>query len=129
MGLWDMIRQAASGDPPDHWDRTMESLRDSGFPDSRMRLDTGHRLFVYHNWWGGNNPFSNSHREGVHVQVWHPALGSDRVIEGYLGDVPEHVGPHLRRMFAHPDVMQAMRGQMTGRPGLGSHFVDMTQGR
>jgi hypothetical protein len=78
-----------------------------------MRLETGHKLWVYHQ---GNPARSLSSRgePGFHASVWYPsdtpAWRGD--VQAYLGDVPEHVGPLLRRMFSRPDVLAHMRGQM-----------------
>lgn len=126
-GFTAMTRRAAADDP---WWRAMDSLRQSGFPDSQMRLDTGHSLYVHHQGSDRSNPllFSGQHGAvGYHAQVWHPNA-EKHYIHGYLGDNPEHVGPLLRRMFMNHDVLDSMRGQMQGfAPSY--HYVDMTQGR
>ena len=127
MGAWDDIRKAASGGRDD-WDRARDSLAQSGFPDSQMRLDTGHNLWVHRD-------FSGDSGLGFHAQVWHGAGDMGHNVEAYLGDNPDHVGPMLRGMFGRRDVMQHMRDQMDRAQGIGEDqtgnrlHIDMTQGR
>lgn len=121
------------------WDRMRQSLAEHGFPDSRMHLDTGHRLWTYHVRPGGREEneglFGRDARPGFHVQVWHPAGDQGHVVEAHLGEVPEHVGPLMRRMFARPDVLGHMRDQMYRAQGAGPDqtgnrlMIDMTRGR
>lgn len=120
MSSYEAVRRAASGDPGG-WHRAMQSLGESGIPDSQVQFDTGHKLWVYHR--------GNGESPGFHANIWHPRTGGARDVDAYLGDVPEHVGPQVRRMLNHPGVMQHMRGQMEGEPGLGSYYLDMTQER
>jgi hypothetical protein len=139
VGAWDLIRMAASGDWRGHWDRAMDSMRQAGFPDSQMRLDTGHRLWVYHMGPGGreenNGLFGMDPRPGFHAQVWHPGGDQGHNVEAYLGDTPEHVGPLLRHAFGRPDVLGHLRDQMSRAQGIGDDqtgrrlMIDMTRGR
>ncbi len=121
------------------WDRMKDSLAEHGFPDSRMRLDTGHRMWLYHVGPRGREEneglFGVDPRPGFHVQVWHPRGDQGHVVEAHLGEVPEHVGPLLQHMFRRPDVLGHMRNQMDRAPGLGPDqrgnrlLLDMTRGR
>jgi hypothetical protein len=136
---WDRIRRAAAGSGNGDWDRARDSLAASGFPDSQMRLDTGHRLWVYHQGAGGRFSLGGSSggdgRPGFHATVWHGGGDMGHNVEAYLGETPEHVGPLLRRMFMHPDVQGHLRDQMSRAQGVGPDqtgnrlHVDMTQGR
>jgi hypothetical protein len=126
---------SADGD----WDRMRNSLAEHGFPDSQMRLDTGHKMWLYHMGPRGreenNGLFGADPRPGFHVQVWHPGGDHGHVVEAHLGEVPEHVGPLLHRMFRRPDVLGHMRGQMDRAQGHGPDqtgnrlLLDMTRGR
>lgn len=129
-------------DPFSHggdWDRMRQSLAEHGFPDSQMRLDTGHKMWIYHLGQRGreenNGLFGRDPRPGFHVQVWHPAGDQGHVVEAHLGDVPEHVGPHLSRMFRRPDVLGHLRDQMDRAQGRGLDQtgnylnIDMTRNR
>lgn len=130
-GFTAMRVRGGQGDPAgDDWWRAVDSLHDSGFPDSQYQLDTGHNLWVYHHGDHSGGPFMrDSGQVGFHAQVWHPNGNKGHVVHAYLGNVPEHVGPLLRRAFGHPDVAGHLVGQMTGDPG-GSHaYFDMTQAR
>jgi len=139
VGIFEAIRRAASGDWRDHWDRAMDSLGNAGFPNSQMRLDTGHKLWVYHMGPGGrdenNGLFGMDPRPGFHAQVWHPAGDQGHVIEAHLGDIPEHVGPLLRNMFGRRDVLGHLRDQMDRAQGHGPDqtgnrlMIDMTRRR
>ena len=117
------------------WDRAMHSLGEAGFPDSQMKLDTGHRLWVYHQGAGGGGLYGGGPQYGFHVSVWHPGGDAGHNVEGYLGEHPEHVGPLLRHMFGHPDVLGHMRDQMSRAQGRGEDqtgnrlMIDMTGGR
>jgi hypothetical protein len=130
VGGWDEIRKAASGDWGDHWDRAMDSMRQAGFPDSQMRLDTGHHLWVFHQ---GDGPRRTSQMPpGYNVHIWHPNMlqhHGNTNLSAHLGGDPDQVGPMLRRVFAHPEARHHLMGQMNGDPGLGYAYLDMTQGR
>lgn len=117
-------RYPDGGDPgAEHWQRARDSLAASGFPDSQMQFDTGHKMYVYLHGDGSPDP-------GFHVQVWHPgsALGS---VYGRLGDDPDLVGPLVRRMLGHPGVLGHMRAQMAERGNYDgpAYQVDMTRER
>jgi hypothetical protein len=121
------------------WDRMKDSLAEHGFPDSQMRLDTGHKMWLYHVGPRGREEneglFGADPRPGFHVQVWHPGGDQGHVVEAHLGEVPEHAGPLLHRMFRRPDVLGHMRGQMDRAQGHGPDqtgnrlLLDMTRGR
>jgi hypothetical protein len=118
---WGDIRKAASGNGREAWERAMDSLMQSGFPDSQMRLDTGHRLWVYHLGEGGRTGgiWGESQVPGYHAQVWHPAGDTGHNVEARLGHDPDHVGPLLRGVFGRRDVQQHLRDQMDRAQGIG----------
>lgn len=118
MSSWDRIRKAASGDWSDTWDRAVDSLGRSGFPDSQMRLDTGHNLWVFHQ---GHvaRPRIDERQPGFHAHVWHGAGDMGHSVEAYLGEDPDHVGPLLRGLFGRRDVMRHLRDQMDRARGVG----------
>jgi hypothetical protein len=126
-------KMAGTWDDGGTWDRAMDSLAQHGFRDSQMALDSGHRMWVYHQGAGGGggmsmNPGPLSDVPGFHVSVWHPAGDLDHTVEGYLGTAPEHAGLRLRAMFGRRDVLSHLRDQMSGSTA-GPLHVDMTQGR
>jgi hypothetical protein len=127
---WDQIRRAAAGDSRDHWERAMDSLNEAGFPDSQMELDTGHRIWMFHQ--GDGNRRASDMPPGFNVHVWHPNMlqhHGNTNLSAHLGHDPDQVGPMMRRVFSHPEAMQHLMGQMQGDPGLGRTYLDMTQMR
>lgn len=126
MGTWDRIRKTAAGEGG--WARARQSLLDSGFPGTpQIQFDTGHRL-EFHQHHGPADDWDSS-PAGYHVSISHPRTGRSRDFQGYLGDDAAQVGPQLHRMLRHPQVMDHMRRQMGGDPGLGHFYLDMTQER
>lgn len=126
-------RMAGTWDDGGPWDRAMDSLAQHGFHDSQMALDSGHRMWVYHQGAGGGGGMSEDpgplkDAPGFHVSVWHPSSDLNHTVEGYLGTTPEHVGPRLRSMFSRRDVLSHLRDQMSGHT-VGPVHVDMTQAR
>jgi len=106
----------------------MHSLSENGFPDSQAELDTGHKMWVFHQ---GDVPHPATQMPpGYNVHVWHPNMldtHGNTNLSAHLGQDPDQVGPLLRRMFAHPQAMRHLYGQMQGDPGLGNTYLDMTQ--
>lgn len=114
----------------DDWDRMLRSLSGSGFPDSQMRLDTGHNLWVFHQ--GDVEHRATQMPAGYNAHIWHPNMlqhHGNSNLSVHLGQDPDHVGPLLRRAFSHPEAMAHLMGQMQGDPGLGHTYLDMTQAR
>lgn len=132
-------KMAGTWDNDGTWDRAMDSLAQHGFHDSQMALDSGHRVWVYHQGAGGGGGMSADagplrNAPGFHAEVWHPARNVDpsasnldHGVESYLGMTPEHVGPRLRAMFGRRDVLSHLRDQMSGTT-TGPLHVDMSQG-
>lgn len=122
----------AADDWTDSWDRARDSLARAGFPDSQMRLDTGHHLWVFHQ---GDAARPPARAPGFHAHVWHGGGDMGHNVEAYLGESPEHVGPLLRHLFGRPDVMRHMRDQMDRARGIGPDQsgnrlqIDMTGSR
>lgn len=120
MGTWDMIRMAAAGEGPDERvERARPGLERHGLGglasgDGTVHLDTGHELraTVF-----GDKP------DWI-LGVGHPA-NPDLMhhLTVHLGTVPEHVGDRIVHALGHPDVMKAMRMQMTpGGPDWGNDW-------
>lgn len=124
-----------SGVAREDWNRMEQSMRDAGFPGSWMRTETGHHVSVHHSpsppadLAGGGKP---GFRGDAYHEDGHPA----HLVDAYLGDDPDQVGPRMIRMLRRPDVLGHMRSQMEWAQHEGfadprGHglSVDVTEGR